>query len=177
GHDRAHVHLVEGGQQGGGVLGLLQAPGDGLAQAAHPHALLALVQGPRRGGGGGLGRRLGAGLEGGQGVALGDPAAAAGAGDGGGVQLVLGRDPLGGRGDDRRRSGRAGRGGVVLQRRGGRRRLAGGRLGLQLAGRDSRRRRGLRSLRGGRGGRLGRRSAFGHSADQGAGLHRRAFLG
>ena len=31
GHHRAHIHLVEGGQHGGVVLGLLQAPRDGLA--------------------------------------------------------------------------------------------------------------------------------------------------
>ena len=33
-HDRAHIHLVEGGQHGGGVLRLLEPLGDALAQAA-----------------------------------------------------------------------------------------------------------------------------------------------
>ena len=33
------------------VLRLLQAPGDGLAQAGHPHPLLALLRRTRRGGG------------------------------------------------------------------------------------------------------------------------------
>ena len=82
-HDRAHVHLVEGGQHGGGVLGLLQPARDGLAQAGHAHPLLALVQLARRSAGrrarGGVG---GAGLQRGQGVALGDAAVLAGAGDG-----------------------------------------------------------------------------------------------
>ena len=36
-----HVHLVEGGQHGGGVLRFLQAARDGLAQPGHLHALLA----------------------------------------------------------------------------------------------------------------------------------------
>ena len=40
-HDRAHVHVVERGEHGGGVLRVLEAPGDGLAQARHVHALLA----------------------------------------------------------------------------------------------------------------------------------------
>src|SRR5579859_5573126 len=39
--DRGHVHLVEGGQHGGGVLGFLEPLGDALTQARHPHALLA----------------------------------------------------------------------------------------------------------------------------------------
>ena len=38
-HDRAHVDLVEGRQHGGGVLCVLQAPRDGLAQPRHVHAL------------------------------------------------------------------------------------------------------------------------------------------
>ena len=53
-HDGGHVHFVEGGQHGGGVLGLLEPPRDGLAQARHLHALLALggrARRMRRGGG------------------------------------------------------------------------------------------------------------------------------
>ena len=44
-HDARHVGLVEGGQDGGGLLGLDQPLGDPLADAAHPLAGLA---GPRR---------------------------------------------------------------------------------------------------------------------------------
>ena len=40
-HDMAHVDLVEGRQHGGGVLGIFQSPGDGLAEPRHAHALLA----------------------------------------------------------------------------------------------------------------------------------------
>jgi hypothetical protein len=40
-HHRAHVHLVVGGQHGGGVLRVFQAAGDGLAQAGHAHAIFA----------------------------------------------------------------------------------------------------------------------------------------
>ncbi|MNV30479.1 hypothetical protein D3C71_1217500 [compost metagenome] len=40
-HDRAHVHLVIGGQHGGRVLRVLQATGNRLAQAGHLHALFA----------------------------------------------------------------------------------------------------------------------------------------
>ncbi len=48
-HDGAHVHVVERGEHGGGVLRVLEAPGDGLAQARHAHALLARrVVGDRR---------------------------------------------------------------------------------------------------------------------------------
>ena len=36
-----HVHLVVGGEHGGGVLRLLEPAGDGLAQAGHLHPLLA----------------------------------------------------------------------------------------------------------------------------------------
>ena len=52
-HDRAHVHLIIRGQHGGGVLRVLQAARDGLAQARHPHPFL-----PRRvfGGDGRTGR-------------------------------------------------------------------------------------------------------------------------
>ena len=91
-HDAAHIHLVEGGQHGGGVLGLLQALGDALAQARHAHPLLSLVGRPgrcrsrsrcsrRRCGGRGCGL---AGLAGdfrhGLGVGLGEPAILACAG-------------------------------------------------------------------------------------------------
>ena len=40
-HDGAHVHVVERGEHGCGVLRVLEAPGDGLAQSRHAHALLA----------------------------------------------------------------------------------------------------------------------------------------
>jgi hypothetical protein len=40
-HHRAHVAVVEGGQQRGGVLRALQAAGDGLAQARHLDPFLA----------------------------------------------------------------------------------------------------------------------------------------
>ena len=40
-HDRLHVHLVVGGQHRGGVLRILEALGDRLAQARHLHALFA----------------------------------------------------------------------------------------------------------------------------------------
>ena len=39
GHHFAHVDLVEGRQHGGGVLGVLEAARDGLAQLGHAHAL------------------------------------------------------------------------------------------------------------------------------------------
>ena len=38
-HDRGHVHFIESGEHGGGVLGFLQAPGDGEAKPGHLHAL------------------------------------------------------------------------------------------------------------------------------------------
>ena len=40
-HHRAHIHVVERGEHGGGVLRLLQPLGDGQAQPRHAHALLA----------------------------------------------------------------------------------------------------------------------------------------
>jgi hypothetical protein len=40
-HHRAHVHLVVGGQHGGGVLRIFQATRDGLAQLGHAHAFFA----------------------------------------------------------------------------------------------------------------------------------------
>src|SRR3546814_17341768 len=50
GHLRAHVALVEGGEHGRGVLRLLQAPRDGLAQPGHAHALFELSAGGGRSG-------------------------------------------------------------------------------------------------------------------------------
>ena len=47
-HHRAHVHVVERGQHGGGVLGVLQAARDGLAQLRHLHALFARRHRPER---------------------------------------------------------------------------------------------------------------------------------
>ena len=44
GHDFAHVDLVEGRQHGGGVLRILEAPRDGLAQPRHRHALFAILR-------------------------------------------------------------------------------------------------------------------------------------
>ena len=61
-HHRAHVHLVVGGEHGGGLLGFDQALGDGLAQTAHRHALLGTLAFGDRGSGsrrGGTGRGLG----------------------------------------------------------------------------------------------------------------------
>ena len=160
-HHRRHVHLVEGGELGGGVLGFLQAQGDGLAQAGHRHAFFAgfLVTRPGRSGGGNRGR--GAGGKRAQHVALGDAAILAGAGN--------------------RRSGNAGFGGNALGRRhGGNVRLGGNR-------RRGRRRLGRFRL-GGRRGLGGRRRtglcsslAFGNGAQQradrngGAGLGRDGF--
>ena len=99
-------------------LRLLEPPGDGLAQAGHPHPLFAV--GARGRARPGARARAGAGLERGQRVALGDPAVPAGTGDGRRLKLVLGDDPLhrwrqrqlarrlGGRGAGRRlRRGRA----------------------------------------------------------------------
>jgi hypothetical protein len=55
GHDRRHVHLVEGGEHRGGLLGLHEPLGDGLPAARDPHPLLEV--GPAV-----LGRRLRGGL-------------------------------------------------------------------------------------------------------------------
>ena len=60
-HHRAHVHLVEGGEHGGGVLRLLEALGDALAQPRHAHALLARAGGARRGAAASAAARRGAG--------------------------------------------------------------------------------------------------------------------
>ena len=54
GHDRGHVDLVEGRQHGGGILRVLEAPRDGLAQPRHRNALLAIL---RRQAGAARGRR------------------------------------------------------------------------------------------------------------------------
>jgi hypothetical protein len=83
-HHRGHVDLVEGRQHRGGVLRVLQAARDGLAQPRHVNAFLArgvirrrrrahLHRGLRRRG------RSGGALDGGQHVPLGDLTMLAGA--------------------------------------------------------------------------------------------------
>jgi hypothetical protein len=64
-HHRAHVDLVEGREHGGGVLRVLEAARDGLAQPRHAHALFARRRRRakarahlRRGGGAARGHRL-----------------------------------------------------------------------------------------------------------------------
>mmetsp|Transcript_8427 Transcript_8427/g.18508 ORF Transcript_8427/g.18508 Transcript_8427/m.18508 type:complete len:214 (-) Transcript_8427:552-1193(-) len=52
---RPHVHLLEGGQHGGGVLGLLEALRDPLPHAGHLHASLGTVAGRHHWRGRGLG--------------------------------------------------------------------------------------------------------------------------
>ena len=87
-HDRAHVDLVEGRQHGGGVLRLLQAARDGLAQPRHA-ARAPRARHRRRGDGarictaavGDRRRRRGGALDRRQHVALGDAAVLAGAVD------------------------------------------------------------------------------------------------
>ncbi|MNQ57715.1 hypothetical protein D3C85_718820 [compost metagenome] len=74
GHDVGHVHLVEGGQLGGRVLGFLQATGDGLTQARHLHPLFARLVGARGDRRSSLGRSRSGGADGGDGVSLGDVA-------------------------------------------------------------------------------------------------------
>ena len=141
-HHRAHVDLVEGRQHGGGVLRILQAARDGLAQPRHLHALLARgVVGRRRRAhlhrGGRLRhrrRRGGGALDRGQHVALGDAAVLAGAGDGRRIDAAFGRRSCApkARAACRRRLGRGRR------RRDRLRRLApavgGGRSGGRLGG-------------------------------------------
>ena len=56
-HDARHVHLVEGGEHGGGALGFHQPAGDGLASARHAHVLFGALAIDRR-----LCCRLGSGL-------------------------------------------------------------------------------------------------------------------
>ena len=87
-HHRAHVDLVEGRQHGGGVLRVLQAARDGLAQPGHrTRSSRARVVGAARARAaapGAGGRRRGAAAparDGGEHVALGDAAVLAGAGD------------------------------------------------------------------------------------------------
>ena len=68
-HDAGHVHLVIGGQHGGGVLRVFQAAGDGGAEAGHLDALFAggVIgrDGRARDGGGGRGGAGGGGDRGG----------------------------------------------------------------------------------------------------------------
>ena len=164
-HDRRHVHLVEGGEHGGGVLRFLEAARDGLAQLGHAHALLAGFGGgsvgARRGRGrwGGLrlresdaGDRRGAAFDHREHVALGHAAFLARAGDGRRVDPLLLGDAADGR---RQRIGvrRAGRGGLRRGRdanfglrsgwSGRRLRFRRGRLLRRLWGRRRRRRRDL----------------------------------
>ena len=95
-HDGRHVDLVEGGQHGGGVLGLQQTLGDALAQTGHGHALLGATgqrgYGRNRCGchGGDGGCRLAQVLDEGIHVFLGDATTLAGAGQLGHVDVVLG---------------------------------------------------------------------------------------
>ena len=120
-HDVAHVDLVEGRQHRRGVLHVLQAARDGLAQPRHLHPLFArgIVGGRRRAHlhrGGRLidrRRRRGGLLDRGQHVALGDAAILAGAGNGRGIDAAFGRNLAHRRRQrrvGRRRLGRAGRG-------------------------------------------------------------------
>ena len=63
-HDRRHVHLVEGGEHGRGVLRFLEAIGDGAAQPRHAHPLLAVGARARAGRRAGLAAGAdGAGIE------------------------------------------------------------------------------------------------------------------
>ena len=113
-----HVGLVEGGQDRGGLLGLDQALGDPLAEAAHPLPRLAVgrrargrlrAAAVRRWRPAARRSRAGAAVAGDfqvrQHVSLGDPSAGAGGGDLGGVDLLLGHQPADGRreGQARRR--------------------------------------------------------------------------
>ncbi|MPL74173.1 hypothetical protein SDC9_19983 [bioreactor metagenome] len=127
-HDRGHVDLVIGRQHRGGVLRILQAAGDGGAQARHLHPFLAggvvrRDRGARRRGRGGRDRdgRSGGSLGGSGGdVFLHDPAVAAGAGDLRGGEAGFGHRLLrGGRILDVLAGGRGGRGGGSSRGRGG----------------------------------------------------------
>ncbi len=66
GHHLGHVDLVVGGQHGGGVLAVLEALGDGLAQTGHfdPFFAGGLIGGHRRARGGGCGGRFCAAFKG-----------------------------------------------------------------------------------------------------------------
>ena len=110
GHDLAHVDLVEGRQHGGGVLGVLEAARDGLAQLGHAHALFkrAVIGRGRRASDDGRQRRgggdHGASSHSGEHVALQHLTALARASDVVGRQVVVGGD-LGGCGSRRHRGG------------------------------------------------------------------------
>ena len=164
GHHFAHVDLVEGRQHGGGVLGVLEAARDGLAQLGHAHALFAHAVIGGRGNAGDDGRqRRGDGDHrasghGGEHVALEHLAALARTGDVSGGQVVVSGD----------------------LRCGGRRRHGGSRLrGGRSSGSGGRLRRGC--SHGSGGDRSGRRrsasAASGDLAEQGAGGDRLAILG
>ncbi|MNV29976.1 hypothetical protein D3C71_1212260 [compost metagenome] len=94
-HDRLHVHLVIGGQHGGGILCILEALGDRLAQTGHLHALFARrilgrgnrARSSRNGSRGRSGRALG---DGGKNVALQNLAALARTVDIGRRDVVVG---------------------------------------------------------------------------------------
>ena len=143
-HHRLHVDLVEGRQDGVGLLGLQQALGHTLAQARHRHALLGTAfeqaieidRDPghrqcsrsvdRRQGRRGGSSRLGGG---GQGVTLGDAAVAAGTGHLRRIDALLGQQ-LGGSRHGRATRGTAGCRGSGLGRCG----RLGGRRGLGWSG-------------------------------------------
>ena len=92
-HHRGHIHLVEGGEHGGGLLRLLQPARDRLAQPRHPHAVFAFVDFPGRGRRRRDGRRRPC-FERRQGVALGDPTVPAIADDLRRIELCLRDNPL-----------------------------------------------------------------------------------
>jgi hypothetical protein len=89
-HDRAHVHLVEGGEHGGGVLGLDQAGGDALTHGRH--LFTACAAGSGSGGSGSGGRRSGpvlVGLDEGEHILFADATTRAGPRDGAQVDMVV----------------------------------------------------------------------------------------
>jgi hypothetical protein len=158
-HDAGHVHLVVGGEHGGGILRVLEAAGDGLAQARHLHALLArrvlggdgrAGEGGRFGGGGGFRRGGGAGH-----ILLHHAAVAAGAFDLFAREAGLGHRLL--------------RGGRILHVAARRRRLG---AGVGLRGGGARRGLGLLFLGSGRGAR-----AFGDGGEERVDSHGFAFGG
>jgi hypothetical protein len=85
GHDRAHIHFVEGGEHGRRILCFHQAAGDGLAEVAH--FLAAVLAGEQlfAGGAAGMGQRF-------EDVMFQDLSVGAGWGDGSGVDLFIGDD-------------------------------------------------------------------------------------
>ena len=130
-HDRLHVHLVEGGEDGGGLLRLDQPLGNPGAQSGHRHALLGTASLPPQGRGLNRGRRrqaLGIGqgstglalIEVGDDIALMDAPALACAGNLRGVEVQFLDQPAGGGGQQ----GLAGGGGRRCRRCRGDRRLA-----------------------------------------------------